>query len=158
MAFAFETTPIEEESSHPGLERILLPDPITEFSLSTLTPEQLRDIDDGPGRVVHPAELAQFTRHSELNNFPLYFAPAGSIAELIYARAPCNRRFQIIYPEFAQDLQNHFHVLRKGDLRVGESRQHILLHAYRLMAALVDVTDPHVTKPDGSINRYYLWQ
>jgi hypothetical protein len=40
----------------------------------------------------------------------------------------------------------------------GEEKERVLLHAYELMAGLVDRDDPGVTDADGNINRRYLWQ
>ena len=140
-----------------SLESIALPEAIDEFSLRTLTPEQLAELDKGPGRVTHPVTLERFTSADQLNNFTLYFAPEGSTAGVIYHRILCNRRFRIIYPAFWNTLQANYMTLRDSGLR-SEAKQQILLHAYALMEGLVDRQDPGVLTQQGTVHTSYLWQ
>ena len=139
------------------LESIVLPEPIQEFSLSTLTPEQLAAIDKGPGRVTNPVTLERFTSADQLNNFSLYFAPEGSAAGVIYHRIRCNRRFSIIYPDFWGALHANYTTLRDSSVR-SDTKQQILLHAYALMERLVDREDPGVLNEQGIVHGRYLWQ
>jgi hypothetical protein len=139
------------------LDGVVLPDALPAFDLPHLTPEQLADIDKGPGRVATPVELERFADASQLNNFALYFAAEGSIAGVIYQRIRCNRRFAIIYPDFATKLRANYLVLR--DSRVtSPQKERILMHAYELMAGLVDRDDPGVVDSLGRVCGRYLWQ
>lgn len=139
------------------LDDVVLPEVLVAFEVSHLTPEQLSALDDGPGRVRTPVELERFSEASQLNNFALYFADENSIAGVIYQRIRCNRRFAIVYPAFAASLKANYLLLR--DSRVtSEEKERVLLHAYELMAGLVDRDDPGVTDARGFVNRRYLWQ
>lgn len=139
------------------LDGVLLPEPLPEFTLQHLTPEQLAAIDKGPGRVHTCVALERFSEASQLNNFALFFSAEGSIAGVIYHRIRCNRRFAIVYPQFTACLRANYPELR--DSRVSNpDKERILLHAYHLMERLVDRDDPGVLSDDGSVNRRYLWQ
>lgn len=139
------------------LDEVAVPDALPTLDDRHLTPEQLKALDDGPGRVHTSVELERFTEASQLNNFALYFADEHSIAGVIYQRIRCNRRFAIVYPEFAATLRANYLVLR--DSRVSSpDKERVLMHAYELMTALVDRDDPGVTDSRGYVNRRYLWQ
>jgi len=139
------------------LEDIVLPEPVAACAAPHLTPEQLIAIDEGPGPVKTPVDLERFSEASQLNNFALYFADETSIAGVIYQRIRCNRRFAIVYPEFADCLRANYAVLR--DSRVSSAdKERVLLHAYELMVALVDRDDPGVTDASGQVHPRYLWQ
>jgi hypothetical protein len=140
-----------------NLDGIVLPGALPAFSLPHLTPEQLAAIDKGPGRVATPVALERFADVSQLNNFALYFAAEGSIAGVIYQRIRCNRRFAIIYRDFAAALRANYLALR--DSRVtSPDKERILMHAYELMTALVDRDDPGVVDSKGRVCGRYLWQ
>jgi hypothetical protein len=139
------------------LDEIVLPEPLASISAPTLSSEQLAAVEQGPGPVHTPVELERFSESAQLNNFALYFADENSIAGVIYQRIRCNRRFAIVYPKFAEALRANYAVLR--DSRVtGDVKERILMHAYELMAALVDHDDPGVVDERGFVNRRYLWQ
>ena len=139
------------------LEDIVLPDALPSLDAAHLTPEQLSALAAGPGTVHSQVELERFSEASQLNNFALYFADENSIAGVIYQRIRCNRRFAIVYPDFATALRANYLVLR--DSRVNSpDKERVLLHAYELMAGLVDRDDPGVTDDRGFVNRRYLWQ
>ena len=139
------------------LDEVVLPDAVASFDKAHLTPEQLSALASGPGTVHTQVELERFSEASQLNNFALYFADEQSIAGVIYQRIRCNRRFAIVYPEFATALRANYLVLR--DSRVcSADKERVLLHAYELMAGLVDRDDPGVTDERGFVNRRYLWQ
>ena len=139
------------------LEDIVLPEAVASCAAPHLTPEQLSALADGPGLVQTQVELERFSEASQLNNFALYFADETSIAGVIYRRIRCNRRFAIVYPEFAAALRANYGVLR--DSRVtGADKERVLMHAYELMAALVDRDDLGVTDDRGCVNPRYLWQ
>ena len=140
-----------------NLDDIKLPGALPCLEAPHLTAEQLAALHDGPGPVRTPVELERFSDAADLNNFALYFSDDQSIAGVIYRRIRCNRRFAIVYPEFAEALRARYDVLR--DSRVtSEVKQRILLHSYELMAALVDRDDPGVVDESGAVNRRYLWQ
>lgn len=139
------------------LDRIALPQLLPAFDLPHLTPEQLAALDKGPGRVRTPVELERFADTSQLNNFALYFAAEGSIAGVIYQRIRCNRRFAIVYPTFTAALRANYLMLRDSQVASPE-KERVLLHAYELMAGLVDRDDPGVIDATGGIYRRYLWQ
>ena len=139
------------------VDDVVLPEAITAFEVPHLTPEQLAALDEGPGRVRTPVELERFAEASQLNNFALYFADENSIAGVIYQRIRCNRRFGIVYPDFAASLRASYVMLRDSRVTSAE-KERVLLHAYDLMTGLVDRDDPGVTDERGFVNRRYLWQ
>jgi hypothetical protein len=140
-----------------ALEDIVLPEAIATCAAPHLTSDQLAAMNDGPGLAQTPVELERFSEASQLNNFALYFSSESSIAGVIYQRIRCNRRFAIVYPAFADALRANYVVLRDSRV-VSAEKERVLLHAYELMAALVDRDDPGVTDDDGNINHRYLWQ
>ena len=149
--------PARDGSVVEPLSAIVLPPALPSFGREHLTPEQLAAIDKGPGRVKTLVELERFEDASLLNNFALYFAAEGSAAGLIYHRIRCNRRFAIVYPEFTAALRSNFQPLRDSSVR-NPDKERVLLHAYELMAGMVDRDDPGVVSADGEVNRRYLWQ
>ena len=139
------------------LDEVVLPDAVPSLDDRHLTPEQLTALADGPGTVHTQVELERFSEASQLNNFALYFADEQSIAGVIYQRIRCNRRFAIVYPEFASALRANYLVLRDSRVSCAD-KERVLMHAYELMVSLVDRDDPGVTDDRGFVNRRYLWQ
>jgi len=141
----------------PALDRVALPAPLEACTAAHLTIEQLAALDQGPGRVHDRVVLEPFADAAQLNNFALFFSPEGSIAGVIYHRILCNRRFEIVYPEFTAALRGNFLALRDSHVQTSAKEQ-ALLHAYRLMEGLVDRSDPGVIDDAGRVHQRYLWQ
>ena len=125
------------------------------LSPSELTPEQLAELEAGPGRVVSRAELASRRELNSLGNYWLHF---GDGISAMYRETPHYKRFEIIYPELADVLLDKVHLFRTGvggtfiDLTLLEEVD----QTYDIMCELVDENDPYVKQTDGTVDRLFL--
>jgi hypothetical protein len=115
------------------------------------TPEQLRLLDAGPGRVTRRAPQWAFSSSEEFievaNNFYLAFLIMDSMPDGfkdIYRKRPAFQRFAILFPEQLAELEA---LLETTGRKMGADNAIRLHEAYQLMVQLVDCRDCGIYAP-----------
>jgi hypothetical protein len=124
------------------------------------TPEQLRLLDAGPGRVTRRAPQWVFSSLEEFvevaNNFYLAFLIMDSMPDGfkdIYRKRPAFRRFAILFPEQLAELEA---LLEETGRKMGADNAARLYEAYQLMVRLVDRDDRGIYAPISWPSSQYI--
>lgn len=152
-----------QETDRPKHPDRIVPDDIPMPTWNSLTEEQQREIDSGPGWVRKPAvglpdfaDLGSFIPKPNAfasNNFFALFIPEGEWLETS-SGMPAFQRFQILYPGMLEQLRAAMEAC--GRRPRAEVLWKDLFQAHKILRALVDVNDPGVLLGDGRVMNNYL--